>query len=158
MVDGLGRAAGRAVELVVRADDPLARVARIGIRRHRQPLRWVEWRDVLTFEKSGVQLCPEAVIRASDEPGSSTDLWLRRDVLDTQILDAQGGRLDALSHAQLAALVAQVPSARASELLSAVGPHRAADALSLAHPDVSSRLVGALPHPFATCARTHAER
>ena len=219
VVDADGRVLGRAAELVVRADDPLARVIRIGVRRHRRALRWVDWSDVADFERSGIQLRAGGVANVSaDDADARTELWLRRDVLDTQILDAEGQRLvrvgdvvlvrvehdlrvlavqfgggpvarrlgldslagrlktlsvdwhdlhlvsarglaaqlearshrlDTLSHAQLAALVAQMSAASASDVLGAVGPHRAAAALRLTHPDVRARVVGALPHPFA---------
>jgi CBS domain-containing protein/sporulation protein YlmC with PRC-barrel domain len=224
VVDADGRSLGRVRELVVDANDPCATVVRLGIRRGRGPLRWVAWNDVVSFERTGVLLRPGAPVVADGGPatngvggGPPTELWLWRDVLDTQILDAGGARiervgdlvlirvdhglrvlavqfgpepvlrrlglrrlaarfrtvsvpwnelhlvssrglaaqlaaapahLDLLTEAQLAALIAQVSTDRASTVLNAVGPGRAADALRLAHPEVRSRVVHALPGPF----------
>lgn len=226
VVDADGRTLGRVGELVVDARDEDATVIRVGIRRRRRIIGWVDWAHVVAYERSGVLLGPGAAVRADAEAAtgessdeSAGDLWLCRDVLDAQILDqtgerlvrvgdlvllrvghdlrviavefgagpvlrrlglrrlatrvgtvavewhelrivsgrgmavqlaASGSRLDLLDPAQLAAVVAQLSTDRARVVLGAVGPHRAADALRLAHPDVRSRLVHAMPHPFAT--------
>jgi len=214
VIDAEGRTLGRLRELTVAAHDEQAAVVHLGVRRGRAPLRWYRWRDVVSFERTGVLLGPAAEPGGEPPPG---ELWLWRDVLDAQILDAAGarlervgdlvlvrvdhrlqvvavqfgagpvlrrlglrrlsarvptvsvpwaelhlasghglatqlaaapGHLDLLSGAQLASLIAQLSSDRAGRVLGAVGTDRAAGALRLAHPEVSSRVVHALPEPF----------
>ena len=66
----------------------------------------------------------------------------------TAQLEVTDAGLAALSRPELALLIAQIPTARASEVLDAVGPRHAAAAMGLAHPEVMARLVPALPHEF----------
>lgn len=100
VVDADGRTLGRVGELVVDARDEEAKVVRVGIRRGRRITGWVDWSHVVAYERSGVLLGPGAEVRAgavppAGQPSDATagDLWLRRDVLDAQILDQTGERL-----------------------------------------------------------------
>jgi CBS domain-containing protein len=117
VVDAEGRVLGRLRELVVDVNDPSASVVRLGMRRGRRALRWAAWDDVVSFERTSVLLRPGAPVWAEDrtatgtgpDAGAGTDggtgagrsgaappteLWLCRDVLDAQILDAGGARLE----------------------------------------------------------------
>ena len=66
----------------------------------------------------------------------------------TAQLEVTDAGLAAISRPELALLIAQIPTARASEVLDAVGPRHAAAAMTLAHPEVTARLVPALSHEF----------
>jgi len=90
-----GDSLGRAVELVVPTGDATPAVIRLGIGRGRRVRSWVSWSDVATFERSGVTLRPGALVT---DAGAVTirdqdELWLHRDVLDAQILDADGAQV-----------------------------------------------------------------
>ena len=102
VVDADGRAVGRLRELTVGANDAPAAVARLGVRRGRHDLTWVAWRDVLTFERTSVVLRPGAQVHVDAPPEG--DLWLVRDVLDAQILDARGARIERVGDLVLARL------------------------------------------------------
>ena len=91
VVDADGRTLGRLRELTVDVRDERAAVVRLGVRRGRGALRWYGWRDVVSFERTSVLLAPGA---ANDGPPAPTELWLHRDVLDVQILDAHGARIE----------------------------------------------------------------
>ncbi len=219
VLDSDGHAVGRAVELVVHADDPLGRIVRVGIGRGRHVRSWIDWTDVISFEGGAIQLgAGAAQTPDGTEDSGPTDLRLVRDVLDAQVFDSAGNRLvrvgdillvpvatdltvagvqcgagpvahrlgarrlatrlptstidwrelhltsgsgltaqletdshglDGLTPTQLAAMLAQVSTTHASDVLHAVGPDHAASALSRAHPDVSARVLGGLPHGLA---------
>jgi len=91
VVDAQGRTLGRLRELTVDVRDERAAVVRLGVRKGRGALRWYAWRDVVSFERTSVLL--GAGTAEADEPPSG-ELWLHRDVLDVQILDAQGARVE----------------------------------------------------------------
>lgn len=97
VIDAEGHALGRLRELTVDARDERASVARIGVQRSRGELRWFPWDDVVSFERSGVLLGPGATASPVDPSMGHpppNELWLHRDVLDAQILDAGGARIE----------------------------------------------------------------
>ncbi len=97
VIDAEGHALGPLRELTVDAQDARASVVRIGVRRGRGELRWFPWGDVVSFERTGVLLGPGATATsdgaAVGQPPPN-ELWLNRDVLDAQILDAGGARIE----------------------------------------------------------------
>lgn len=63
-----------------------------------------------------------------------------RDLHHTISLGSPGARVHDLSPQELAALLASLPSARGAEVVRAVEPRRAGDALALAHEDHAARV------------------
>lgn len=100
-----GETVGRLIDLSVTlgADHPAVR--RLAIGRHRRVRAVVDFAAVLSFEHDNVQL---SIPRAQVVPpgGQSRlpehDLFLARDVLDTQIVDVAGRRLARVSEVLLA--------------------------------------------------------
>jgi len=102
VIDADGRNLGHLRELTVDAQDERATVVRLGVRRGWGELRWFSWRDVVSFERTSVLLGDGAADRC--EQPSPAELWLHRDVLDAQILDARGARVERVGDLVLARL------------------------------------------------------
>lgn len=110
VVDRDGHRVGAVTDLCVRLADPAPVVTRVVVRTSRRTTADVEWSDVRAVDEDRVELGAAGIVarprRGDDE------LLLRRDVLDTQVLDLAGKRL---------ARVADVRLAQANGFLEAVG-------------------------------------
>jgi magnesium transporter len=84
---------GVVADLAARLGGPAPRVTGLVVRSGRREQFVVTWGDVATFERSGVVLRrPAEALDRRPEPAQD-ELLLRRDVVDTQIVDIGGRRL-----------------------------------------------------------------
>jgi CBS domain-containing protein len=98
VIDARGRRVGRVSDLIVRLDERTPLVVAAVVRHGREDMR-APWSEVSTFEGSQVALRGDAPAgRATDLP---EELWLRRDVLDNQVVDVDGRRVARIGDVQL---------------------------------------------------------
>lgn len=93
-----GGVVGHLVDLAVAAGEgaPHPAVCRLAVGRGRRVRGWVAWAAVRSFEHDRVELAspPEGVVDgAAERAAGEGELLLRRDVLDTQVIDVAGKRL-----------------------------------------------------------------
>ncbi|HBX78568.1 MAG TPA: hypothetical protein DEG43_13060 [Acidimicrobiaceae bacterium] len=103
VLDAAGHKRGRVVELLVDMSDPSARILRVGvgnrsIQGRHTVATWIDWTDIASFESTSVQCRPEARFVEVEKGTRVLDpadnfLWLNRDVLDTQIINPEGGHI-----------------------------------------------------------------
>lgn len=97
-IDG-GRA-GRLADVAVSLADPSPRVTRLLLRTGRGRTATVGWEDVERFGGDGTLLAADASLVAGSDVGDD-ELWVMRDVVDTQIVDLDGRRVVRAADAQL---------------------------------------------------------
>lgn len=95
-----GRVAGRLADLTVRLDNEATptQIERIMIRRNRSPNTLIPWTAIQHFDQTGVVLHPgkdvtSVAIASTSNALGDAEILLKRDVLDTQIIDVVGQRL-----------------------------------------------------------------
>ena len=90
-----GRVLGRVVDLSVRLGDAEPVVRRVAVGRRGRIEALIPWSALATFEHTAVLLRPDAAPLAVDRPLLLEDdeILLVRDVLDTQIVDVAGRRV-----------------------------------------------------------------
>jgi sporulation protein YlmC with PRC-barrel domain len=99
-----GRVVGQLVDLTVEIGEEHPAVLRLGIGRGRRIASFVEWGTVATFERDDIQLIGPQLkpVEGQDQALRPSELLLRRDVLDTQIVDVAGTRLARVAEVLLA--------------------------------------------------------
>lgn len=100
-----GEVVGHLFDLTVEVGEVHPAVRRIAIGRHRRIRAVVEWDSVVSFEHDDIQLSisrAEVAARSFDGRLPERELFLARDVLDTQIVDVVGKRLARVSDVLLA--------------------------------------------------------
>jgi sporulation protein YlmC with PRC-barrel domain len=90
--DAGGARVGRLADLAVQVDGDTPRVTGLLVRPGgRRRLAFFDWEDVARFERAEVRLRPGA---APTVPGEARrQLWVMRDVVDSQIVDVHGRRV-----------------------------------------------------------------
>lgn len=99
-----GRPLGRLLDLAVRITTDHPPVEHLVVGRHRSQYL-IAWRDVASFEHTVVHLRPDARpidVGSSALPIADDELLLVRDVLDTQIVDVAGRRVQRVGDVLLA--------------------------------------------------------
>lgn len=92
--------AGRLADLAVSLADPSPRVTRLLVRGGWRRMYTAAWVDVWQFEAAATLLAADAPLIAGNEVGSD-ELWVMRDVVDTQIVDLDDRRVVRAADAQL---------------------------------------------------------
>ena len=101
VVDRDGRRVGAVADLGVRLDDPVPVVTRVVVRTSRRAATDVAWSDVRAVDEDRVEL-GTAGVGARPLGLNDDELLLKRDVLDTQVLDIAGKRLARVADVRLA--------------------------------------------------------
>lgn len=100
-----GTRIGRLVDVTVRLSDPYPRIDRMLVRSRRAATTFVPWSAVERLNAREITLAPATAIAPpthSDPVLDSAEILLRRDVLDTQVVDLVGLRLSRVSEILLA--------------------------------------------------------
>lgn len=98
-----GAVVGELVDLTVDVGEAHPPVRRLAIGRHRHITSYVGWTSVASFEHDGIELVAPVTpdVDGRDPQLDSHELLLRRDVLDTQVVDIAGKRLARVSEVVL---------------------------------------------------------
>ncbi len=97
-----GAFVGELFDLTIDVGESHPLVRRLAIGRHRRIESYVEWPAVVSFEHDDVELlAPSTPVVERDLQLDPHELLLRRDVLDTQIVDIAGKRLARVSEVLL---------------------------------------------------------
>lgn len=92
---------GKLVDLTVDVADDYPAVRRLAVGRRRRITRYVDWVEVVSFEHDGIQIRSSGVGVPLEVGLGPHELALRRDVLDTQIIDVAGRRMARVSEVLL---------------------------------------------------------
>jgi sporulation protein YlmC with PRC-barrel domain len=95
-----GARVGRLADVAVSLALPSPRVTRLLLRTGRGHRATVSWGDVERFGRDGSLLAADATVAEGIHVGQD-DLWVNRDVVDTQIVDIDGRRVVRAADAQL---------------------------------------------------------
>ncbi|MGI8622171.1 MAG: hypothetical protein ACR2NB_01485 [Solirubrobacteraceae bacterium] len=95
-----GAREGRLADVAVSLAEPSPRATRLLVRTGRGRTVTARWEDVERFEEAGTLLAAGASLLAGSEVGED-ELWVMRDVVDTQIVDLDGRRVVRAADAQL---------------------------------------------------------
>lgn len=134
-----GEPLGVLVDLTVGLGGRSGKVQRLGIGRRGRIETWVEWSDVASYGPEGIRLRADATpVSSGDGPPSLDDdeVLLGRDVLDTQIIDVDGHRVERVGDVLLArvgdlGLEAIAVDVGRRPVLRRLGLHRMAERLAV---------------------------
>jgi sporulation protein YlmC with PRC-barrel domain/flagellar motility protein MotE (MotC chaperone) len=144
-----GTVAGRLVDLAVEVGEEHPVVRRLAVGRGQHTTGYVDWSAVVAFEHDEVQLGTSGAVTGAE---GQAEVLLRRDVLDTQVVDVAGKRLARVSEVLLSREGEQV--AVAAVEIGAAGVWRRLGLRRLAHRTPTRSIAWADLH--LTSARGHA--